>query len=111
MIVFELYEVPVWATEDATWDDFPYWKQRAITEEAYVEKDFRECTNHQWNLNIDFGSVNIDCTNCHADYSLYCGENDYAAELNGTIPLGDVKLYVDKDSYTGEVTDTWFEIS
>ena len=108
--MFQLYQVPVWETEDAAWDDFPWWKQRAITEEAYAEKDFRECTGHQWHLNVDFGSVSVDCANCHADYELYCGDPDYVQSMNGTLPIGDISYHVEK-SGLGEFVDQWLEFS
>jgi len=107
-IFFMPYEPEIWEKEDSQWSDFPYWKARAIEEEAYAEKAFRECPEHRWALNLDFGSVSVTCERCDADYSLLCGDPDYTMNLNGTVSIS-INTYVDRN-YEGSVTDRWLEV-
>lgn len=89
-------------------NDLDSFYQVVILQEAYAEKEFRECPEHRWSLHIDFGSVSITCDVCDGDFS-YTGAHDYIEDLNGSVSLAYVKWEQERNR-EGLVTDSWLEI-
>lgn len=50
------------------WEDMTSTEQMHTLRDAYAEEKFRSCTNHSWELIVDYGDVSLWCPKCQADY-------------------------------------------
>lgn len=100
---------PVDLDEDKRPDfkDLQEYEQRYILRDAYEEKAFRECEEHRWELNIEFGHISVQCFNCRGFYSEI--NPDYVEDLCFSAPIYSLQYKEDRDSYSGEVNDYWLE--
>jgi len=91
-----------------SWEDMNEGTKLFLLREAYLDKSFRECPEHIWQLEIEFGQISISCINCRGFYSELNPE--YQEDLCFTTRLSSLE-YKSESTYGdyGTEFDSWLE--